>query len=122
LLNQHLDRCSDCDTFAVEAAKITQSLRTAPHEQPSAPLVVASRRSSGRPAAVLAFAAAAAAAAFAASALQSGSSPSVAAAAQRPAGLALIASGESTLGVRHLPTRQAVPLVAFVRGAFGQPI
>ena len=84
------------------------------------------RRGSGRPAAVLAFAAVAAAAAFAASALQSGATkPSLSASRFRPSasGLALIASGESTLGVRHEPAREInLRIVSNVRGIFGQPV
>ena len=126
MLTRHLNHCADCDAFAVETAEITHSLRTAPQEHPHAPLVVASpRRGSARPAAVLAFAAAAAAAVFAASALQSGSQTSLSAARFRPSasGLALIASGESTLGVRHEPAREInLRVVSNVRGIFGQPV
>ncbi len=82
MLASHLDRCSDCQTFAADVASFTDDIRTAPLEQLPYPIVVQRSR---RP--VLARLRVGVAAALAVAAI--GSVFQIAASGSRPSGASL---------------------------------
>ena len=82
MLAFHLDRCSDCRTFAADVASFTDDIRTAPLEQLPYPIVV---RRSRRP--VLARLQVGVAAALAVAAI--GSVLQIAASGSRPSGASM---------------------------------
>lgn len=126
LLDRHLDGCTGCRAFAVESARFTLALRSAPLQPAHLALDLPRRRStvvSSAFAGLGSVAAVAAAAVFAFGSHGSSGAPLRAASGPLASGLATLATNSDAMGVRQHQLPRSTPRIAgSIRGTFGTPV